>query len=285
LLKFNLQLNDEKTGVKKASEVFMDRWRYELISVAIAKSDALQQARDIRKVNELAHYHAFTLGNAHPIKWTCQKLVRLSCQAKNFTLLLTTLLRLGRDFPSTINLVAVFIINNKASCSTPLRRKRIDEWVKAIFASHSHNSHDFEVTWALVICGALQITVSIKDFGDYSNSICSVAFAILGLLSDKNLLAEPLSSFGWRPQVKRSGVNGHHWIMFYESVLRGWTKDKQMISSVKSDPLMGELLKAGVTFLDDTIFGDVLVDLERRRMRKRRYPALFGDASFGLASI
>jgi hypothetical protein len=87
-------------------------------------------------------------------------------------------------------------------------------------------------------------------------------------------------------------INGHHWLMYYESVLRGWTKDKGMIDEVKNHNLMGKLLSGKISFLDDTVFGDVTINLDRRRIRKNR-PANTvqyaeesdDDISLGLASI
>jgi hypothetical protein len=288
LSQFNLQLNDEKTSIRSATDIFMERWRFELIGASISIHDEQRQMRDIRKVSELALYHASQIGNSHPIKWITQKLSNLKYFDRNFGLLLTTLLRFGRDFPVVMNLVCVFIINNKSKCKGFIAQSHIKSWVRAIFAARSRDSHDFEITWALVVCGALNIRVSRSDFGNYLPSICSVAFALLGLLDSRGLLVEPLSAFRWRPQVKNGGLDGHHWLMFYESVLRGWTKDSLMISAVKSDALFGDLFAKNVSFLNDTIFGDVRVDLDQRRMKRlnlSQIVAISDETTFGLSSL
>jgi hypothetical protein len=272
----------------------MDRWRYELLNTAISTNDSRGQARGINRLAELALYHAAQIGDGFPVKWAAQRLSKIRLIDRNFGLMLSVLLRFSRDFPACMNIVVVFIINHKKMAASPKARTVIEGWVKAIFRDHIRHSHDFEAAWALVVCGALKIAVSKADFGDYSGSICSVVFATLGLLKSHELLKEPLSSFGWKSEVKKSGINSHHWLMYYESVLRGWTNDKDMIFSVKSHDLLGHLFKAKITFLDDAVFGNVNINLDRRRMKPIR-PAdgagvategVYDDGgSFGLASL
>jgi hypothetical protein len=267
LATFNLQLNEDKTFIVSARSIFIDRWRFELTSAEPRGSaDARTEARNIRRYSELALYHSKNVGNATPVRWATRRLHGMTFKAGNFNLLLNILLRFGRDFPTCIDLVSTFIINNKGACSERQARTNVEEWVRAIFRSEAKQGHDFEVAWALVICGALGIPVSKVDFRVYSESACSVVFAILGLLNERHLLADPLSSFEWRAETKKSGLHGPHWLMFYEGVRRKWTKDRAMRAAVTSDPLMSQLLEANVTFLDASIFENVRISLERRRI-------------------
>ena len=266
---FNLQLNDDKTSIRPSKKVFTDRWRYELLRAPLKSGDQKTEALQMRRIAELAYYHADKIGNAFPVKWLATRMLHTNFNKRNFPLALRILTRFGRDFPVCINLVATYIINHKIQC---LRRSQnieiIKSWIKSVFGAHSQNSNDFEVSWALVVCGALKIEISKADFGDYKNSMSSVAFALLGLLNEKKLLRDPLSKFEWRGQVKNSGLDSHHWLMFYESVLRKWTNDPAMVAAVKSHSLFGDLLKKKISFLDDSVFGDVQINLSRRRLRR-----------------
>lgn len=287
---YNLQLNDDKTWIKSSRDIFMDRWRYELLHVHIPLDDGWQQARSVKRLAELALYHSKDVGNAFPVKWAAQKLLHTTFHRENFDLLLSIFLRFSRDFPICVNIAVAFIINNKAASSKEPAILQIKDWVRSIFRNHGQHSHDFEVSWALVVCGSLKIRVSRNDFGEYFESMCSVAFATLGLLQTHNLLEDTLSSFNWRGQVKKSGLNGPHWLMYYESVLRKWTNDKKMIDSVNSHDLFGKLVKDKISFLDDTVFGDITINLDRRRISRIRrnsprenFGVQYG--SFGLGSI
>jgi len=42
--------------------------------------------------------------------------------------------------------------------------------------------------------------------------------------------------------------------IYYEAVLRRWTKQTSIIKGIREDPLFVQLLKAKVTFLDDADF-------------------------------
>jgi hypothetical protein len=293
LSEFNLQLNDDKTSIDSVRTIFTDRWRFELIQRPLhehGRPDS--EAKNIRDYSELALYHALSTGSASPVRWATRRLHNMRFDSRNFHLLLSVLLRFGRDFPTCIDLVATFIINNKVACRQSSVFPEVEQWLRAIFRSEGQHGHDFEVAWALVVCGALDIKVSRSDFGAYSESVCSVVFAILGLLSERHLLSDPLSRFEWRTETKKSGVHGIHWLMFYESVRRKWTSDRAMVAEVANDPFMSALTNANVSFLDDSIF-DVRINLARRRLiripkAERRKPESIevGDEeSYGLASL
>jgi hypothetical protein len=293
LSSFNLQLNEDKTDIRSARAIFTDNWRFELIQRPLYEPNPALEAKNIRDYSELALYHANATGTASPVRWATRRLHNMQPDSRNFHLLLSVLLRFGRDFPTCIELVATFIINNKTSCRHPEIRAEIEQWLRAIFRSEGQHGHDFEVAWALVVCGALDIKISRGDFGAYSESVCSVVFAILGLLNERRLLSDPLSRFEWRTETKKSGLHGAHWLMFYESVRRKWTSDRAMISVVTSDPFMSRLVNARVTFLDDSIFSNVHINLARRRLiriqaARRNRPETgepSDEESYGTASL
>jgi hypothetical protein len=56
------------------------------------------------------------------------------------------------------------------------------------------------------------------------------------------------------PAGAGSIVNGRYWLPHYEAVHRGWTSDQKIIEETKADPLFSRLLKAKITFLDDSDF-------------------------------
>ena len=64
-----------------------------------------------------------------------------------------------------------------------------------------------------------------------------------------------MSKWKWRAHVKAAkGLRGEYWLLMYESVKRNWTTDSNIVSSVRNDPILGRMLVAGVTFLDDELF-------------------------------
>jgi len=163
-------------------------------------------------------------------------------------------LRLGRDFPACVSHVAGFVVNNHYLFHDSDLRPRLVEWLNTRIRHSYQHRHHHELSWCLLIAGALKIPVEEKLFGDFESIPGSVAFAICGLLREKGLLKFSLSKWGWRSQVKKSGVNGECWLPIYESVLRGWTKDESIMKQVTSDPFFKKLIEKKISFLDDRLF-------------------------------
>jgi hypothetical protein len=120
--------------------------------------------------------------------------------------------------------------------------------------AHAKRGHDFEVAWILVICGVLGQSVDQTFIGLDQPVVSPVVLAILGLLSADKLLVEKWDEWRTPPPGTGSVANGRNWLPYYESVLRNWTNDIDIIKEVKADPLFSQLLKAKVSFLDDADF-------------------------------
>lgn len=75
-----------------------------------------------------------------------------------------------------------------------------------------------------------------------------------------------LSRWNWRADFKSSGVLGENWLFVY--VRRRWTTDTALVKSVKQDYILGKMLSADVTFLDDQILDAAHISIVRRRFRK-----------------
>ena len=130
-----------------------------------------------------------------------------------------------------------------------------------LVASHSPRGHDFEVCWALAIHGLLGIDITSRSLRSPGGAFSPVVLCCLGLLQARDLVRFP-GPFGgtWDElaggvfSAGRSAVGGH-WLPCYEAVLRGWTADSRLMDEVRADALLGRLLVAGVSFLDDTAVG------------------------------
>ena len=74
------------------------------------------------------------------------------------------------------------------------------------------------------------------------------------LICNHRLLADNWDDWKVIPSVAGSVANGRYWLPHYEAVQRGWTGDHKIIDAIKADPLLSRLLKAKITFLDDSDF-------------------------------
>jgi hypothetical protein len=218
---------------------------------------------------ELTLHYCMDSKTGTPAVWACRHLARANALPENFDLFLDALFRLSRDFPPSLHYVAAFIINHQELCREAHRLKRIEHWVRSSIRANIQNSNDFETAWYLLVCGVMGISMDEVHFNPSTHSPNSVVFAILGLLRERNLLKFSLDKWKWRARFNKNGPLKETWLPHYEAVRRKWTKDPQTISAITNDPLLNDMLQAGVTFLEDKALEASAINLSRRSYRVR----------------
>jgi hypothetical protein len=280
LWEFNLQLNDQKTGVQPSRHSFREKWKLDFESCPLADADTSAQERDISRLLDVTLHGCAEAGTGQPATWACNRIAKLLRVERNFSLILDTLFRLSREFPACVSHMAEFLINHQGKCSHPAFRARIAKWAKTTIKTHLPQNHDYEVAWALLVCGVLQIKVTEDDMSAAATTPNPAIFAILGMLNERQILDFKLDRWHWKSDFKKTGINSHNWLPFYEAVRRKWTKDKAMVTAVTQHPVFSRMLSADVTFLEDTIFDVSEINITRRVFRKKHSPAT-GSATSG----
>jgi Reverse transcriptase (RNA-dependent DNA polymerase) len=265
---FNLQLNEDKTTIAHARSMFKDKWKLEFEAIAVFDGDSARQETDIYRLVDLTLHFCSEAKSGAPAHWACRRLSSLKNVTRNFGIIVESLFRLARDFPSCTHHVAAFLINNQDGCQDPKIRKSISAWIKSTMRAHLQHAHDFEIAWCLLVSGVLRITINEDDLSLVDRRPNSVVLAMLGMLRERGLLSVPLSHWGWRADLKKSGILGQDWLPFYEAVRRKWTTDKDIISAVKGHPILAKMLAAKVTFLEDRIFDASRINIARRVFAK-----------------
>ena len=284
LWKFNLQLNEEKTKIVPSRISLSDKWEIEHGAFRLSGGNPRQQASQISRYLNLTLHLCEEAKTDTPALKACRRISQLRSKQENFQLILDTLFRLAREFPRCVSHVSSFLVNNKAFCLSKPNKIRIEKWVRFTLDAHAAHGHDFEVAWCLLVCGALGIKVrktDVKSFGPLPNSI---VLALLGLLKERKLLAVSLSSWPWRAEFKKLGVNSRYWLPYYEAVRRKWTTDKKLIAAVKSDAILNKMLISNVTFLEDRIFEAQKIDLMSRTFKPPKIKG-FGDIAISPADF
>jgi hypothetical protein len=268
LWKFNLQLNEEKTGVARSRTLFREKWKLEFGAIVLASSDPKVQERDIYRLVDLTLHFCSEARTGGPALWACRRLAELPRFPENFAVTLDAFFRLARDFPLCTSHVAAYLINNQSMCREPDIKKRVATWIKATIREHLQHAHDFELSWCLLVAGVLKITIEKGDLDSSTRRPNSVVFATLGMLRERGLLSVSLNHWGWRADFLKRRIYGENWLPFYEAVRRNWTRDKGIISAVTKDPILSKMLAAKVTFLEDQIFDATKINISRRFFRK-----------------
>jgi hypothetical protein len=267
---YNLQLNEEKTSVAHARDHFKDKWKLDFDAIVVADADTSRQEADIHRLIDFTLHFCSEAKTGAPAHWACRRLSSLKNVSRNFAVILDSVLRLARDFPSCTNHVAAFLINHQPECDEPDRRRRISTWIKSSFRAHAQHHHDFELAWCLLVSGVYRIILEKDDLASSEIRPSSVVFAMFGMLRERGLLEVPLSYWGWRADLKKDGIVGQNWLPFYEAVRRKWTTDKAMVAAVNAHPIFAKMLANNVTFLEDRIFDAARINVVARVFAQAR---------------
>jgi hypothetical protein len=269
LWKYNLQLNEEKTKIVTSPLIFRERWKLDFDKTPLSQIDPEQQLRDIDYLIDLALHACFETQTSTPAQWACRRLSKATVLQGTFQVLLDSMFRLSRDFPSCINYVVVFLINNQKLCSNQEIKLRVRQWICSILSIHLPQGHHFEVAWSLVAAGVLQIRLEDKDVPSDGTFPGSIVLALFGLLWERNLVSFSLSRWDWRGQLRAQGAFGENWLLLHEAVRRKWTSDKKLIGFASAHPLLSQALKENVAFLRDDVLDARSINLDRRTFKPK----------------
>jgi hypothetical protein len=170
---------------------------------------------------EIALEHCTVRGEPTPASFFCQKLTRIEIMPGNFPFVRDCMLRVARDFTGCLKSVVIFATQFRSHLDDSDSKAAMTRWLKQIFAAHTHCGHDMEIANALAICGVLGLGVDRDFIAPGDGGVSPIVLAVLGLLSEDGLLAEPWGD--WRPKNSTSSaniVNGQFWLPHYEAILR-----------------------------------------------------------------
>jgi hypothetical protein len=255
LWEYNLHFNETKTGIKRSSAFFDDSWKYEIDSFDIPKRNLQKQRDAVQRLMEIALEHCKARDDPAPASFFCQKLTRIEIIQGNFPFVRDCMLRVARDFAGCLKSVVIFTTQFRAHLSDGEPKAVMMRWLKQIFATHTRHGHDMEIANALAISGVLGLRVDRDFIAPGNGDVSPVVLAVLGLLSEDGLLAEPWDD--WRPKDLASSadiVNSRFWLPYYEAVLRKWTKDPDLFIAFAGDDFFKSLVADSVSFLDTSDF-------------------------------
>lgn len=268
LWRYNLQLNETKTGVFSTSLLVRERWRLELGAMSISCANEQSQAIDLHRMVDQAYHLCRESENSAPASWVIHTISRTPILPGNWPIALDAVLRMARDFPAAMNRACVFLINNQPALQSAALLKRISLWTKQSLQNHAARENDYETGWLLLTSAAYGFKVTQEEIGNPSQIPSPIIFTIIGLLNEKKLTTIPLSTWKWRQIFPAEGIYGRNWLPLYEAVRRKWTTDKTIASLVNSDQFFQKMLQDQVTFLDLQPISASAINLKKRTYKK-----------------
>ena len=215
LWEYNLQLNDSKTSIVPTTDVYEDRISLVGRLFIVREKTTIIQRRDIIRLLDLTLDQCKYLKNANPAVSFCRRMYQLHRPQFNLALILQSMFRLGRDYPTSISYISEFLINRRQLVIEENLVSYVENWVRRTLKRHSGHSHDFEVSWTLIVAGVFGVVLNKDDFPN-GEGIGGVALAILGLLRQRKLLKVPLAFWGWKKNFKARDVFEENWLFYYE---------------------------------------------------------------------
>lgn len=146
LWKYNLQLNDEKTGIFRSESIYRDRWKLEFDKSPSQRRSVKNQRRELDHLIDLTLHLCEEYQSATPAIFACNRIAKLQLYSSNTETAVRALLRFSRDFSSCTNHVCAFLINNQQIFKEPNIENIIKRWINETIQSSRDRAHDFELS-------------------------------------------------------------------------------------------------------------------------------------------
>lgn len=245
LKEFELQVNTEKTKIRKIPRGIEPNWIIQLRTFTIRETE-IKQYNDLISFFSLAFDLALQLPNEYVLSYAVERVKRIILLSDtNFALLETMLLKTMIAEPSTIKEVFRVLFTN----ITKIRVKKIERVLIDFILYHCPRKNDYELSWALWIAKTFKInipTAASKQLSTTNNPISILI--ILDLVNDGLIEKAELDLTNWLSKLEDQYLLDENWLLAYEVALKKWIgTDYAYINKV---PYFKQLLKHKISFYD-----------------------------------
>lgn len=251
LFSFGLHLNDNKTHVKNSIDFPINRNFDEMRRFKIDMSGWTKQSNSFHDFFNLAYLCAQESHDQAPVVWACKKLLNTNNTQKHFSTLLTFFLRAAKDFPICLPYLHDFLGAHPSGANAENAYNLLKRWLRGATERAVKSEHHFEIIWILLIHYSINFPVNSDIILNSSVERHSLIRLILKILHEKGCIQEKIPLKRWNSEASKAGLNSDQWIFAYESVRRKWTKNSNLISSVKNHSIFSVFLSDNVSFIDD----------------------------------
>jgi len=260
---FEIEINYEKTSIKKVSEAT------EAVGLDSLRDFSFADQSSVTR-QELHHLFAIAternIRNEHALKYAIRMLGRRQIDHADWGIFESYLLRSATLSPNTLEFVAYTLFRHNME-GAPLNFRRIKEYLDQITIRGLNSNRHSDVTWALWILKALGTRASRAVTRVLSHSDNS-AIALLSLdLEQSALLAGHLDTAHWRTLLNPDGLYGEHWLLVYESCHKGWLTPPS--NDLRGDPLYAQLHQNNVSFYEPNRVTNIYTGLRTPRRTKK----------------
>lgn len=227
LTDFSLDINEEKTFIRKLPYPFESSWSIEIANFNLRKN-AKAQRTDIKNLASLSFNKMLEFPNDSVLKYTIRKLYYTKIHKENWSLFESFLYKIGLSEPATLPDILRLLITYK----TYISKTRLKDFINELIKQHIYRGHHFEVSWGLWIARTFRIKINrtlaqqIFDSKDVISIIIALDLKAEGMIPDSIDMSEILL------EINLDGLLNEWWLLSYESVKKGWIipTDKDMLN-------------------------------------------------------
>lgn len=242
---FELQLNPEKTQIRKIPRGIEPNWIIQLRTFNIRDTE-IKQYNDIISFFSLAFDLSLQLPNEYVLSYAVEKIKRIVLLSdKNFALLETMLLKTMIAEPSTIKEVfrILFTYDSK------IRVQKIEKVLLDFIRYHCKRKNDYELSWSLWMAKTFKIKLP-DDIGELLSKIDNpISILItLDLINEGLIEKTKIDVANWLIKLDEQSLTDENWLFAYEISIKKWIgKDFSYIDKV---PYFKQLNKNKISFYD-----------------------------------
>lgn len=249
LNEFELAINPEKTKIVPLPQPVQPAWRLELSKFRIRKFGTGQK-EDLINYFSKAFEYAIAYPDDSVLKYALGRFKKNKVLEQHWPVFESLILKCIVADPGVLPFATQLFLTYSIGGRYQLNITKIKQALFTVIDYHGKLGHGFELAWALWLCHSLNINLnySIVKQLSYSQD-CIVALIALDM-RNSNLIPR-LDVSSWHYVIREPGeLYDEHWLLAYESKIKGWMKLRGVPNHVSNDSFFSILLNNSVSFYD-----------------------------------
>lgn len=261
LTEFGLNINEEKTTIKKLHYSYESEWSILLANYRIRykkkriKNKSIEESRKIRILsqrNDIKNFVslAFKLKEENPrdsvLKYAIRKF-RYKLFKENWNLFESLLYKMGMSEPVILPDILRLLLSNRSWVD----ESKLKEFTMAILEEHHYKGHNFEIAWGLWIAKSFSLKINDDLAQKIINSSDVISIIIVLDMINEGLISSSIDLSELESELTEEGLFNEWWLLTYESIKKGWLKPKDP-DLLRKSLYFSELEQRDIEFYDSS---------------------------------
>jgi hypothetical protein len=236
---FELQINEEKTGIHNMPQSLEPKWLSQINSLSIDEDHLISFINNI---------YSIMLENpsGEVLRYAFARLKRTKIKKEQWGIIQAFLLN-SFIYDATAAPLACSILSQYYHRKYGINKKMVLQVVYTLLNQNNVKDCEYELLWAFWICKLLKIKLE-DELLKKTKSIKS-PLLILILLNDYRHNSN-LNTAEWREFMTKDELYGDRWILAYEALKRGWLPSKDGTNYIKTDEFFSLLDRNNIYFFN-----------------------------------